>query len=65
SSVAKWKCEVSFWRNTSTPIVSANGHGNQEGEILARALGLRFVAIADRKGSDPSSLLKEIGGFKE
>lgn len=50
SGAAKWRCGAGFKRNGFTPI-------NRDQRVLASALGLKPVLIADRKGGNPGLVL--------
>jgi len=54
SGAPSWDCSVGFWRNGFTPIVSGNTRYSRDTLVLANALGLKPVSIADRVGGDPT-----------
>jgi hypothetical protein len=49
-----WECAIQFWRNGFTPIVAGKTRYSRDAFTLARALGLRPVAIGERQGGDAS-----------
>jgi len=55
-----WNCQAAFWRHGYTPIVSGHTQFNRDLFVLAQALGLKPVAIADRQSSDPAPVLAKI-----
>jgi hypothetical protein len=52
SSSPKWSCEAGFGRRGFTPIVSGNERFGRDTATLARSLGLRAVATAERRPSE-------------
>ena len=65
SSNASWDCEAKFLRDRFAPIVSGKARYNRDTLVLARALGLKPVAIKDRKGGDPALVLAKIAAVEE
>jgi hypothetical protein len=60
SGSASWDCGASFWREGFTPIVSGTTRYSRDSTVLARALGLHPVPIANRKGCDPALVLAKM-----
>lgn len=60
SARSSWDCTARFWRESVTPIVSGDTGYHRDQAVLARALGLKPVAIADRKGGDPTLVLAKM-----
>ncbi len=60
SSMAIWDCEWGFWRSDSKPLVSGTTRFDRDSVVLARALGLKPVAIAGRRSTAPGTLLAKI-----
>ena len=52
SGTPAWRCSAGFWRSGFTPIVSVTTRYGRDDAVLARALGLKRVAPADRVGGD-------------
>lgn len=65
SGAAKWECVVQFWRETYTPITSGKTRYDSDSRLLARALGLKPVAITDRQGADPAFVLQKAAALEE
>lgn len=65
SGAASWDCDAGFWRNSFTPIVSGNTRYSRDSMVLAAALGLKRVAIADRRGGDPTLVLAKMAAVEE
>lgn len=59
SMAGGWVCMAEFERDRFTPVVSGTTRFHRHDEVLARALGLTPVAVADRRGADPTSLLEK------
>lgn len=55
-----WDCDAGFWRKGFTPIVSGDTRYGRDSRVLAKALGLKPVAIADRKGGDATRVTEKI-----
>jgi hypothetical protein len=60
SSRPSWDCNWGFWRSGFTPIVSGTTRFGRDSVVLARALGLKPVAIADRRGAASENFLAKI-----
>lgn len=56
SGNASWDCTTGFVRNGFTPIVSGDTQYTRDQEVLARALRLRRVAIAERQATVPDAI---------
>lgn len=65
SGAAKWQCSAGFLRRSFTPIVSGEARYNRDSVTLARALGLKPVAIADRTGGDAALVRARIADVEE
>lgn len=65
NSLTGWDCTAGFKRNGFIPIVSGNTRYRRDLLSVAGALGLRRVAIADRRGSDSSIALAKIAAIEE
>ena len=52
SGAPSWDCSAAFWRNGFTPIVPGNTRYSRDSVVLAEALGLKRIAIFDRRGGD-------------
>jgi hypothetical protein len=59
SGAPSWDCDAGFYRR-STPIVPGSTRYSRDSITLAEALGLKRVAIADRRGGDPSLVLAKM-----
>ena len=64
SASPSWDCGAQFWRESFTPIISGATRYNRDSAVLARALGLEPVAIADRKGGDPALVLAKMAAVE-
>lgn len=65
SGAPSWDCSAAFWRNGFTPIVAGKTRYSRDALVLARALGLRRIEIADRKGGDPTFVLAKMAEVEE
>lgn len=65
SGAAKWQCAAGFMRDTYTPIVAGTSRYHRDATTLARALGLKPVAIADRIGSDAAVVRVRIADVED
>jgi hypothetical protein len=65
SGAGRWDCSARFKRNGFTPIVSGNTRYRRDSMALAQALGLKPVAIEDRRGSDGTIALAKIAAIEE
>jgi len=65
SGNASWDCEAEFLRDRFAPIVSGKTRYNRDTLVLARVLGLKPVAIKDRKGGDPALVLAKIAEVED
>ncbi|WP_092155849.1 hypothetical protein [Bosea sp. CRIB-10] len=65
SSAPSWSCSASFSRNRFTPIISGSSRHRHDTETLARALGLKPVAIPERRSADPEPVLAKIRAVEE
>ncbi|MGO8503904.1 hypothetical protein AB9F35_20695 [Rhizobium leguminosarum] len=65
SGAPSWDCSAGFSRNGFTPIISSNTPYKGDSTALARALGLKPVAIEDRVGSDSAVILAKIAATEE
>lgn len=59
-----WNCDAGFMRDGFTPIAPGKGRFGRDQVNLAEALGLKRVAIADRKGADLSLVQGKIAEFE-
>jgi len=64
SASPSWDCGAQFLRESFTPIVSGTTRYSRDSAVLARALGLEPVAIADRKGGDPALVLTKMAAVE-
>lgn len=60
-----WPCGAGFYREGFTPIVAGNTRYSNDSLVLARALGLARVAIANRKGADPKMILAKVQALSD
>lgn len=60
SGAPSWNCGVGFRRKGFTPIVSGNTRYNRDTIVLAKALGLKPMAIDDRVGGDSKFVLERV-----
>lgn len=60
SGAPSWDCSAAFWRSGFTPIVPGNTRYSRDSVVLAEALGLKRVAIADRRGGDETLVRAKI-----
>ncbi len=65
SGAPSWNCNAGFWRSGFTPIVSGNTRYSRDSTVLAKALGLKPVAIDDRVGGDSTLVLAKIAAMEE
>lgn len=65
SGAPSWDCNAGFWRSGFTPIVSGNTRYSRDSTVLAKALGLKPVAIDDRVGGDSTLVLAKIAAMEE
>ena len=65
SGAPSWDCGAQFWRNGFTPIVPGNTRYSRDSIVLAEALGLKRVAIADRRGSDETLVRAKIAAVEK
>jgi hypothetical protein len=65
SSAPSWNCFAGFLRDTFTPIIPGASQYNRREEALAKALGLKPVAISERRGADPERVLAKITGIED
>ncbi|MCV9965124.1 hypothetical protein OIU34_24915 [Pararhizobium sp. BT-229] len=65
SGPPSWDCTAGFWRNGFTPIVSGNTRYSRDSTVLAKALGLKPMAIDDRVGGDSTVVLAKIAEIEE
>lgn len=65
SGAPSWDCDAGFWRNGFTPIVPGGGRYGRDNVVLAEAIGLRRVAIADRVGADPARVRAKIAAVEQ
>jgi hypothetical protein len=65
SAAPRWDCSAGFMRNRFTPIVSGNARYGRDLIVLAKALGLRPVAIGDRVGGDSKVVLARIAEIEK
>lgn len=61
----KWQCDAGFKRSGYTPIVSGDTRFSRDSVVLARALGLKRVPIAARKGGDPALVRAKIAELEQ
>lgn len=59
------KCQILFWRQKFTPIIGGTSRYSRDSVALARALGLKPVAIEDRRGGDPALVLAKIAAVED
>jgi hypothetical protein len=60
SGAASWNCDAGFLRDSFTPIVPGATRYSRDMLVLAEALGLKRMAIADRKGGDATLVLAKL-----
>ncbi|WP_299869714.1 hypothetical protein [uncultured Hoeflea sp.] len=60
SGAPSWNCGVGFGRDDFSPIVSGNTRFTRDTAVLAKALGLRPMAIGDRVGGDSKLILARV-----
>jgi hypothetical protein len=65
SGAPRWVCSADFWRQGFTPIVSGDERVNRDIVVLARALGLRRVAVAERRGGDATRVLARAAAVED
>lgn len=65
SARPSWECGAQFSRNGFTPIVAGKTRYSRDASTLARALGLRPVAIGERQGGDASLVETKMAAVKE
>ncbi len=65
SGAPSWDCEAGFMRNNSTPVITGDTKYQRDNAVLAKALGLKPVAPADRQGGDPSIIMKKIAEVED
>jgi hypothetical protein len=65
SGAPSWDCGAGFKRDSFTPIVAGDTRYRRDSVVLAAALGLKRVAIGERRGGDPSLVLKKIETVEE
>ncbi|MEM1047782.1 MAG: hypothetical protein AAGL24_16615 [Pseudomonadota bacterium] len=57
SAAAKWECAAQFWRKGFTPIIEGDTRFRRDAALLAHALGLNSISLADRDGADQNLVL--------
>lgn len=65
SSGPSWDCDAGFWRKGFTPIVSGDTRYSRDSTVLARALGLKRVAIIERQGADPALVIEKLAKVEQ
>jgi hypothetical protein len=65
SGAPSWDCGAGFMRNGSTPIVSGHTRYGRDSIVLAKALGLKPMAIVDRVGGDSQFVLARIAEIEK
>jgi hypothetical protein len=65
SGAPSWVCAANFSREGFTPIISGSSKFHRDAEALATALGLKPVAIAERRGVDPEPVVAKIATVED
>lgn len=65
SGAPSWDCSAGFMRNNFTPVITGDTQYQRDNAVLARALGLRPVAPAERKAGDTAHITKKLEEVEE